>query len=109
MQNIVSGFLESSERFASRPALVVDGETLTYRDLRRKAGELASLLQRTEEGNSPLVGILAYRSATAYTGILGILAAGKGYVPLNPKFPVERTRRMLILSGCRQTSLSIGI
>ncbi len=102
LQNIVSGFLESSERFASRSALVVDGETLTYRDLRRKAGELASLLRRTEEGNSPLVAILAYRSATAYTGILGILAAGKGYVPLNPKFPVERTRRMLILSGCRQ-------
>src|SRR5204862_8277809 len=78
------------------------GETLAYGDLRRKAGELASLLRRTEEGNSPLVAILAYRSATAYTGILGILAAGKGYVPLNPKFPVERTRRMLILSGCTQ-------
>ena len=102
LQNIVNGFLESSERFPSRPALVVDGETLAYRDLKRKAGELACLLRRTEEGDSPLVAILAYRSATAYTGILGILAAGKGYVPLNPKFPVERTRRMLILSGCTQ-------
>jgi amino acid adenylation domain-containing protein len=28
------------------------------------------------------------------------LASGKGYVPLNPKFPIERTRRMLSLSGC---------
>jgi amino acid adenylation domain-containing protein len=102
LRNIISGFLESSERFASRPALVVDGQSLTYLDLRRKTGKIASLLQRTEEGNSPLVAILAYRSATAYAGILGALAAGKGYVPLNPKFPAERTRRMLILSGCSQ-------
>jgi amino acid adenylation domain-containing protein len=102
LRNIVSGFLESSERFSSRPALVVDGETVTYHALRRKAGELASLLRRTEEGNSPLVAILACRSVTAYAGILGALAAGKGYVPLNPKFPAERTRRMLILSGCSE-------
>jgi len=102
LRNTVGGFLESSERFASRSALVVDGETLTYGDLRRKAGRLASLLLRTEAPNSPLVAILAYRSVTAYAGILGILAAGKGYVPLTPKFPAERTRRMMILSGCNQ-------
>ena len=102
MRNIVSGFLESSERFPSRPALVVDGESLTYLDLRRQAGKLASLVLRTAESNSPLVAILGYRSVTAYVGILSILAAGRGYVPLNPKFPAERTRRMLILSGCSQ-------
>ena len=102
MRNIVSGFLESSERFPSRPALVVDGESLTYLDLRRQAGKLASLVLRTAESNSPLVAILGYRSVTAYVGILSILAAGRGYVPLNPKFPAERTRRMLILSECSQ-------
>jgi amino acid adenylation domain-containing protein len=102
LRNIVSGFLESSERFASRPALVADGETFAYLDLRCKAGKLASLLLRTEESNSQLVAVLAYRSVTAYSGILGILAAGRGYVPLNAKFPAERTRRMMILSGCNQ-------
>ena len=102
LRNIVNGFLESSERFASRPALVVDGERLTYRDLRRPAGKLASLLLQTAASDSPLTAILAYRSVTAYAGILGILGAGKGYVPLNPKFPTERTRRMMILSGCSQ-------
>ena len=45
--------------------------------------------------------MFAYRSLTAYSGVLGILASGKGYVPLNPKFPVERSRKMLALSGCR--------
>jgi amino acid adenylation domain-containing protein len=102
LRNIVSGFLESSERFASRPALVVDGEHLTYSDLRREAGKLASLLLQTAVSASSLAAILACRSVTAYAGILGILGTGKGYVPLNPKFPTERTRRMMILSGCNQ-------
>lgn len=102
MRNIVSGFLESSERFASRPALVVNGECRTFFELSRQAGKLASLLLQTAEGDSPLAAVLAYRSVTAYAGILGILGAGKGYVPLNPKFPAARTRSMMILSGCRQ-------
>lgn len=89
-------------RYASRTALVVEGESLTYLDLRRKAGKLASQLIRSEGSDYPLVAILAHRNVTAYAGILGILSAGKGYVPLNPKFPAERTRRMMVLSGCQQ-------
>jgi amino acid adenylation domain-containing protein len=42
---------------------------------------------------------LANRSLIAYAGILGILAAGRGYVPLNPKFPLLRTANMLERSG----------
>ncbi len=94
-----SGFFESADRFASRPALVVGGETLTYRELRGLAASIASTILRTEQGASPLAAILAQRSVPAYAGILGILGAGKGYVPLNPRFPIERTRKMLWLSG----------
>jgi amino acid adenylation domain-containing protein len=39
--------------------------------------------------------VLAYRSATAFAGVLGVLLRGHGYVPLNPGFPPERTRLML--------------
>src|SRR5262249_32932410 len=35
-----------------------------------------------------------------YASVLGILATGRGYVPLNPKFPIERTLAMLQASGC---------
>jgi amino acid adenylation domain-containing protein len=99
-RSLVSGFVQSAERFPSRPALVVDGESLTYLGLSRMAGMIASTILQHEQEPHPLVAVLAYRSKIAYTGILGILAAGRGYVPLNPKFPIERTRRMLALSGC---------
>lgn len=99
-RSLVDGFLESVERFPAHPALFVDGECLSYLDLRQVAGKITSAILQHEETPFPLGAIWAYRSKTAYAGLLGTLAAGKGYVPLNPKFPVERTRRMLLLSGC---------
>ncbi|MBV8900551.1 MAG: amino acid adenylation domain-containing protein [Verrucomicrobia bacterium] len=99
-RSLIDGFVQSVNRFPLREALVVDGERLTYLTLQRLAGKIASTILQHEQDGFPLVGLLAHRSKTAYAGVLGILGAGKGYVPLNPKFPIERTRRMLALSGC---------
>ena len=100
-KGLIQGFLESAERFASRDALVVDDMNLNYRELRDRAADIAKTILDHEPALFPLAAVLASRSATAYAGVLGILVAGKGYVPLNPKFPVERTRKMLMSSGCR--------
>lgn len=99
-RSLIEGFLESAERFPLHPALVVGEECFSYLDLRRMVGKIASAILQQEQSPFPLAAVWAYRSKTAYAGLLGILAAGKGYVPLNPKFPIERTRRMLLLSGC---------
>lgn len=98
--SLIHGFHESAARFPARPALFVDGEHLTYRDLQCDAGRIASMILRHQQVSFPLAAVWAYRSRTAYTGVLGVLTAGKGYVPLNPRFPIERTRSMLVLSGC---------
>jgi amino acid adenylation domain-containing protein len=99
-RSLIDGFVESVNRFPSREALVVDDERLSYVALQGLATKIASAILHHAHDTYPLVALLAHRSKTAYASILGILAAGKGYVPLNPKFPVERTRRMLDLSGC---------
>src|SRR5437868_6727262 len=99
-RSLIDGFVESVNRFPAREALVVDGECLSYIALQGFAAKIASAILQHEHDTSPLVALLAHRSKTAYASILGVLGAGKGYVPLNPKFPVERTRRMLDLSGC---------
>jgi amino acid adenylation domain-containing protein len=99
-RSLIDGFVESVNRFPSREALVVNGEGLSYLALQGLADKLSSAILQHEHNASPLVALLAHRSKTAYASILGILGAGKGYVPLNPKFPIERTRRMLALSGC---------
>ncbi|MGD8564655.1 MAG: amino acid adenylation domain-containing protein, partial [Desulfarculaceae bacterium] len=88
-------------RFPSRPALWVNKEVYTYDQLALRAGGLAQAILSSEDQAQPLAAVLGYRSLTAYAGVLGILAAGKGYVPLHPGFPAERTRRMLSLSGVK--------
>ena len=97
--SLASGFFRSAERFADRPALVVADQRLTYGQLAASALTVTSTIRRYAPDPDPLAAVLASRSVTAYAGVLGILASGRGYVPLNPRFPVERTRTMLRLSG----------
>jgi amino acid adenylation domain-containing protein len=98
LKGLICGFLESVERFPLRHALVVNDKPLTFVDLRLLAAKITATILRYEEDSHALAALLAYRSPTSYAGILGILGAGKAYLPLNPKFPVARTREMLSLS-----------
>lgn len=101
VSGLARGFLRSLGRFANRPALYVDQEFLTYEDLGRMANGIAAAILETDQDRNPLIGILAHRSVTAYAGVLGTLLAGKGYVPLNPKLPLERLAKIFLQSRSR--------
>lgn len=103
VRTLRSGFLASAERFPERPALLVEGRTLSYSELRERAARIAATLDRElrEAGargiEEPwaLTAIYGHRHATTFAAILGALFRGHGYVPLNPVFPPDRTRTML--------------
>jgi amino acid adenylation domain-containing protein len=99
-RSLISGFLRSLERYPDRVALEIGDLRLGYAQLWEQASRIAAALDSHCDPAAPLVALLANRSVTAYAGILGILATGRGYVPLNPKFPTERTLTMLTASGC---------
>jgi amino acid adenylation domain-containing protein len=108
-RGIHKGFLHSAAQYAHRPAVEVQGTILTYDELRGRAMSLAASLQHAApRGEPPLTAVFAYRSTTAYAGVLGALLAGHGYVPLNRTFPAERTRTMLRRSGCRSLIVDAG-
>ena len=100
---LAARFLRSAELFPDRPALEVQGSTLSYAELRRRALGIAQLLlARDSPDREPqLTAVFASRSVGVFAGILGILLRGHGYVPLNPRFPALRNRDMLERSGCR--------
>ncbi|MCK5013112.1 MAG: amino acid adenylation domain-containing protein [Candidatus Omnitrophica bacterium] len=97
-KSIVSGFLKAVGEFPDRPALEVDDQTYTYQQLGKRAQDIAASIKAYELTANSLAGVLGYRSFSAYAGVLGVLISGKGYVPLNPEFPTERTFRMISLS-----------
>ena len=96
--NLTSGFIQAVSKFPDCIALEVDDRAYTYQELGRAANNIAAAIKTYEVKTNQLVSVLAYRSPTAYAGILGTLISGKGYVPLNPEFPTDRTFRMLSLS-----------
>lgn len=97
---LISYFIKSVGQSADRYALVVSNQKFTYKYLGQRAARIAATIVEKETTPHSLAAILAYRSEIAYAGILAILLSGKGYVPLNPKFPVGRTHRMFDLSKC---------
>ncbi len=91
-----SGFLRSARRHPDALALEVDGVAYTYAELRDRTAAIAATLDaHTPAGGAPLVAVFAYRTVTAFSGLLGTLLGGRGYVPLNRNLPPARTRLML--------------
>ncbi len=73
-----SGFLRSAELRPDRPALSVDGTTLTYAELREQAARIAATLEAAvaREGIAeswPLTAIFGHRDFATFAGILGAL------------------------------------
>lgn len=98
MQHLWDLFERSLRHAPEALALDVPEGRFTYAELAAGAGSL-SLKLRDAEG--PFVGLFASRSFGAYAGLLGIVHASKGYVPLNPQLPVERLKRMAEGAGLR--------
>ena len=88
-------FEEQVERTPDAIALEYQDERITYRDLNRKANQLAHYLISRGIGPEKLVGICVERSIEMVVGLMGILKAGGAYVPLDPSYPKERLRFML--------------
>ena len=84
-----------AERTPDSIAAIYEGEQLTYRELNRRANQLAQHLQRLGVGPETLVGIYIDRSLEMLLGLLGTLKAGGAYVPLDPAHPPERLARIL--------------
>jgi amino acid adenylation domain-containing protein len=101
-RSVVSGFCRSVAAFPDRPALEIDGQALSYRQLYDQAASIARLLDTGPAVGGPaLTAVFGHRSFTAFAGVLAGLLRGHGYVPLNPTFPIDRTVAMLIRSQCR--------
>jgi amino acid adenylation domain-containing protein len=88
-------FAAQAARTPESIALEFEGKQLTYRQLDRRANDLAHYLSELGVGPEKLVGICVERSLEMIVGLLGILEAGAAYVPLDPSYPKERLRFML--------------
>jgi amino acid adenylation domain-containing protein len=71
-------------------AAIFEDQSITYRELNRRANHLALKLQRLGLGPDKFVAVLMERNLDLVIGTLAILKAGAAYVPLDPLYPEER-------------------
>ena len=83
------------DRSPDATAVVFEDKQLTYRELNRRANQLAHYLRKFGVGPEVLVGICVDRSLEMVVGELGILKAGGAFVPFDPDYPKERLAFML--------------
>ena len=88
-------FEQQVERSPDAVALTFEDQSLTYREVNRRANGLAHHLRALGVGPEVGVGIFVDRSPEMVIGVLGILKAGGAYLPLDPNYPRQRLAFML--------------
>lgn len=77
------------------PAIVFEGERITYGEANLRADHLARRLRRLGARPEVPVALCVDRSVHMVVGLLAILKAGAAYLPVDPSLPEERIAFML--------------
>src|SRR6185312_12430651 len=94
-------FEEQVTRTPEAIAIVSESSEVTYRELNRRANQMAHHLRGLGVGADQLVGLCVGRSPEMLVGMLGTLKAGGAYVPLDPAYPRERLQYMMANAGVK--------
>jgi len=94
-------FEAHADRTPDALALTCGDIQLTYRELDRRANQLARHLQSLGVGPDVLVAICIPRSVELVVAMLGVWKAGGAYLPIDPSYPKKRARFMLTDSCAR--------
>ncbi len=104
-RTLASLLADSAARFPERVAVVdpVAGESVTYAELKARAGEIAAALRGLGIGAGDRVGICAPKSIATVAAIFGILECGAAYVPVDSTAPSARNG--FIFSDCAVSAI----
>lgn len=97
---VVDLFEKQVEECGDMPALVFEGNTLTYNELNARSNQVAHFLLETRKLKpEDVVGICVRRSLEMVVATLGVWKAGAAFVPLDHTLPADRLEFMLHDSG----------
>lgn len=94
--DLLSDIVSAAERFADRPALVIEDTTYSYRML---FSMVCHIRKEIGDRGGDTVGVVARNKVETYASILAVLMSGKTYVILHPDYPVERNRFISVHAG----------
>ncbi|MEY4544398.1 MAG: hypothetical protein RL685_593 [Pseudomonadota bacterium] len=100
-QGYVQRFEQRAALHPERVAAGCLGNVLTYGQLNAEANRMAHALRARGVGLDARVALLSERNLGLLQATVGVLKAGAGYVPLDPRHPPRRIAEILSQSGAR--------
>jgi len=108
LSTLLHGFLRSADEYPEATALADGPERVCYRDLARAAETVRRDLTASGVRPGDYVGISMRRSWRVIAAIIGTLATGAFYVPLDPGYPQSRLDFMTADCGLRVACADAG-
>ena len=88
-------FGQQVNRTPDSVAVEFEQQRVTYRELDRRANQIAQHLRSLGARPGVLLGVCVERSVEMIAAVLGILKTGAAYVPLDPAYPRARLAKMI--------------
>jgi len=88
---------QSFQKYATLDAFCINNVHYTYENLAKAVSKIRKAVESETATGQKLVGLIAFESHDFYTyaAIYGTLFGGAGYVPINPKNPLERNNSVV--------------
>ena len=94
-RSIPERFQEQVRKYPHRLAVKTDSHRLSYDALNRAANRIARAVLGLQGSDEGPVALMFEKGAPLISAIIGVLKAGKTYVPLDPSYPYARTAYIL--------------
>jgi amino acid adenylation domain-containing protein len=100
-QSIPSRFARQVEKYSDRIAIKTRNHEWTYEELSQRVNSIAHGIVHVAGPGEERIALLLEHDAPMVAGMMGALAAGKTYVPLDPHHPQERLLQIIEHSEAR--------
>src|ERR1700722_9804700 len=94
-KSISERFEEQVRKHPDRAAVKVENRVVTYAELNQFANRIGRAILSQPGGSAAPIALLLQKDASMIAAMLGVLKAGRAYVPLDPAHPQQRFQRLL--------------
>lgn len=85
--------------FADKPAVTNGETTLSYAELEARSDEISQIIQNVDRSANGHVAVCLEKSVDLIPALIGIVLAGRSFVPIDPREPPDRVRKIISKTG----------
>jgi amino acid adenylation domain-containing protein len=90
VNSVIELFNEQVASGPNKPALTFQKDKISYGELNRRVNSVANYILKLNPDKRQPIGLLVDPSIDLIVGILGVLKAGRAYLPLDAQYPKKR-------------------